>query len=79
MIDYKGVSWNRQKQRWVSTVSEKGVLYNCGFYLDQKEAVLARDMCVINNGLSNSKLQILKPNKYVDTTKLTVESFMNLN
>lgn len=57
MKNYTGISWNKQKQRWVSKVG----IYDCGYYTDQIEAVKARDLAIIKHGLSYSKLQILKP------------------
>lgn len=57
MKNFVGVSWNKQKQRWVYKVS----IYDCGYYTDQIEAVKARDLAIIKHGLSYSKLQILKP------------------
>ena len=61
--DYKGVRWNRRMQRWVSVIKCKGVAYNCGNHFEQLEAVKARDMCIIRNGLGVEKLQIIKPQK----------------
>ena len=62
-VDYKGVSWNRQKQRWVSKVVRKGVVYDCGSHIEELDAVKARDMCIIRNGLGVEKLQVIKPQK----------------
>lgn len=59
--DYTGVTWNRQKQRWISNIVCKGVNYNCGSHLEQIDAVKSRDMCIIRNGLGIDKLQIIKP------------------
>ena len=59
--DYKGVSWNRKQQRWVSAIKSKGITYNCGSHLEQIDAVKARDMCIIHNGLGVEKLQVIKP------------------
>jgi hypothetical protein len=59
--EYKGVSWNRQKQRWISRVISKGITYDCGSHAEQVDAVKARDRCIIHNGLGVQKLQIIKP------------------
>lgn len=59
--EYKGVTWNRQKQRWVASITRKGVRYECGSYTEEIDAVKARDLCIIKNGLGIDKLQILKP------------------
>jgi hypothetical protein len=60
-VDYKGVNWNRQHQKWIATIKSKGVSYHCGTYSEQVDAVKARDLCIIKNGLGIDKLQILKP------------------
>lgn len=60
MIDYKGVRWSRKQQRWVSAIRHKGVEYNCGSYLEQREAVKARDLCIIKHSLGLEKLQLLR-------------------
>lgn len=57
---YTGVTWNRQKQRWVSKIICNGITFDCGFYTNQISAVKARDSCIIRNGLGLDKLQILK-------------------
>lgn len=62
MEDYKGVHWNRRWNKWKSTVTSKGVKYDCGMFLTQKEAVLSRDKKILGLGL-DVKLQILKPLK----------------
>jgi hypothetical protein len=59
--EYKGISWNRQRQLWVSKITSKGIVYECGSYVDEIQAVKARDMCIISHGLGIDKLQILKP------------------
>lgn len=59
--DYKGVSWNRKQQRWISAIKSNGITYNCGSHLDQIDAVKARDLCIIRNGLGVEKLQVIKP------------------
>lgn len=57
---YRGVQWNSVTERWHSTVRHAGKNYNCGMHLEQKAAVIARDTCILNNGLKVA-LQILKP------------------
>ena len=59
--DYKGVAWNRRQQRWVSSIRCNGVTYNCGSHLEQIDAVKARDMKIIHNGLGVEKCQVIKP------------------
>lgn len=61
--EYKGVSWDRAKQRWKSKILHNGILYPCGFHIEQIDAVKARDMCIIKHGLGLEKLQIIKPKK----------------
>jgi len=60
--NYKGVTWNRELQKWKSNVRKDGVDYNCGVYDSQILAVKARDLCILKNGL-NIPLQYLKPVK----------------
>jgi len=57
MKNYTGVSWNKQKQRWVSKIG----IFDCGYFVEQIDAVKARDLCIIKNGLDYKKLQIIKP------------------
>jgi len=54
--EYKGINWNRQKQRWIATINN----HHCGSFTDQIEAVRCRDMYIITHGLDLKKLQILK-------------------
>jgi len=57
MKTYTGISWNRQKQRWIATINN----HHCGSFTDQLAAVKCRDMYIITHGLDLNKLQILKP------------------
>ncbi len=59
---YTGVRWIAEIQKWLSVVSEKGIIYNCGNYVEQLDAVRARDKKIIEKGLKKP-LQILKPVK----------------
>lgn len=59
---YRGVQWDTKIQQWRSMVRHNGKTFNCGLHNDQKLAVIARDTCILNNGL-NVALQILKPLK----------------
>jgi len=59
MKDFVGVRWSSQHQRWKAGFTYKKVRYECGYYTDQREAVLARDKRIIQLGL-DIKLQILK-------------------
>jgi len=61
--EYKGISWNRQKQQWHASIREKGILYECGFYTEIIDAVKARDKCIITHVLDFKKLQIIKKKK----------------
>lgn len=56
MKNFVGVSFNRQKQKWVSKINN----IDCGYYDNQIDAVRARDLAIIKQGLPLSKLQILK-------------------
>jgi hypothetical protein len=60
MKNYKGVRWVTETQRWLSTIRENGVSYNCGSHVEQRDAVKARDKAIATHGLK-AKLQILKP------------------
>lgn len=57
---YIGVGWNRELQKWRSSVSGKGVKYDCGYHESEREAAKARDRKILALGL-NKPLQILKP------------------
>jgi hypothetical protein len=58
--DYLGVAWNRDLQKWHSTVIEKGIKYDCGYFDNDRDACLARDKKILTHGL-NKPLQVLKP------------------
>lgn len=58
--NYIGVGWNREQQKWRSSVSEKGVKYDCGYFDSERDAAKARDRKILALGL-NKPLQILKP------------------
>lgn len=57
--NYTGVGWNREQQKWRSSVSEKGVKYDCGYFETEREAAKARDRKILALGL-DKPLQILK-------------------
>lgn len=57
---YIGVGWNRETQSWRSSVSEKGIKYDCGYFDNERDAAKARDRKILALGL-NKPLQILKP------------------
>lgn len=57
---YTGVNWNRELQKWKSSVTENGVKYDCGFHEDERSAAKARDRKILALNL-NKPLQILKP------------------
>ena len=58
--NYTGIRWITETQKWQSVVRRKGITFNCGNYLSQKEAVIARDKKILEHGLK-VKLQYLKP------------------
>lgn len=57
---YIGVGWNRETQSWRSSVSEKGIKYDCGYFSNERDAAKARDRKILALGL-DKPLQILKP------------------
>lgn len=57
---YTGVGWNRENQKWKSSVSEKNIKYDCGYYDNERDAAKARDRKILALGLKKP-LQILKP------------------
>ena len=59
MKEYIGITWDRSLQKWRSSVSKDGIKYECGYHVEQRDAVLARDKKIVKMGL-NVKLQILK-------------------
>jgi len=59
MKEYKGISWHSQTQRWRASVGANGIKYDCGKYVNQIDAVKARDRKIINLGLKVD-LQIFK-------------------
>lgn len=56
---YTGVRWNREANKWISTVLDKGVTYLCGCFDDDRDAAKARDIKIVSLKL-NKPLQILK-------------------
>lgn len=59
---YTGVNYKRGICQYESKVTNFGVTYFCGWFDTEAEAVKARDLCIIRNGLK-VKLQLLKPVK----------------
>lgn len=59
---YTGIQWDSKIHQWRSMLRHNGKTYNCGLHNEQKQAVIARDTCILNNGLKVA-LQILKPLK----------------
>lgn len=57
---YSGVGWNREQQKWRSSVSQSGIKYDCGYHENERDAAKARDRKILALGL-NKPLQILKP------------------
>lgn len=62
MNKYTGVIYKRGICKYESKVRHLGITYHCGWFETESEAVKARDLCILKNGL-NVKLQILKPIK----------------
>lgn len=58
---YVGVLFKRDLFKYYSSLIFNGVTYPCGFHYTEKEAVIARDVKIIEIGAPRSKLQILKP------------------
>lgn len=56
---YIGVGWNRELQKWRSSVSQSGVKYDCGYHESERDAAKSRDRKILALGL-NKPLQILK-------------------
>lgn len=56
---YKGVSWHVNSQSWQASITVKGIIHNCGFHKDDREAAKSRDMKILRLGL-NKPLQVLK-------------------
>lgn len=59
---YIGVYWSPYSQKWISTVTEDGIKYDCGYFDNERYAAKHRDLKIITIGL-NESLQILKPVK----------------
>lgn len=59
---YTGVNYKRGICKYQSKVTHVGVTYFCGFFDTEIEAIIARDSCILRNGLK-VKLQYLKPKK----------------
>lgn len=57
---YTGVSWNRKFQKWVASVSNLGVKFDCGYFDNERDAAKSRDRKIIALGFKKP-LQILKP------------------
>ena len=56
---YRGVSWHQRSQKWYSSITVKGTVYNCGYHDDEREAAKSRDRKIIALNL-NRPLQVLK-------------------
>jgi hypothetical protein len=59
---YTGITYKRGICKYESKVTHIGVTYFCGFFDSELEAIKARDLCILRNGLK-VKLQFLKPAK----------------
>lgn len=60
MKDFRGIKWVEKHKKWQSSLRHNGVHYPCGMYVNQMDAVKARDTKIIQHGLK-VKLQILSP------------------
>ena len=61
--NYKGVSFQRDKNKWRSFFTHKGIRYDCGHYDTEMEAIRMRDKKIMALGLPHSLLQIFVPLK----------------
>jgi len=59
MSQYKGVTFNKQKNKYISSVCENSVRYPCGEFNTEIEAVKSRDRKIMNLGLK-VELQIFR-------------------
>ncbi|UYW01786.1 hypothetical protein K5I29_02350 [Flavobacterium agricola] len=60
--DYKGVKWDPNSLQWSATLKHKGIVYNCGYFSNERDAAKARDIKIIAIG-ATKPLQILKSTK----------------
>lgn len=54
---YKGVSWYKSTKRWISYIRVNGKFYKFGYFKSKKEALEARNKFIIENGLTEYKIQ----------------------
>jgi len=52
--DYKGVSWNKLKNKWVTRIDVYGKLKTIGYFEDKFDAAWAYDKYIIDNYLPHS-------------------------
>jgi hypothetical protein len=57
---YDGVIWDKVLLKWKVTVRSKGILYQCGYFDNDRDAAKARDRKILALRL-DKPLQILKP------------------
>lgn len=62
MKQYIGVHWSRKEQCWKAFITLSNKKHLCGIFVNQIDAVKARDTAILKFGLP-TKLQILKPVK----------------
>ncbi|UYW02103.1 hypothetical protein K5I29_04165 [Flavobacterium agricola] len=60
--EYKGVKWDSHNNQWNAILKHKGIIYNCGYFDNSRDAAKARDKKIIEVG-ANTQLQVLKPSK----------------
>ncbi len=58
--EYKGVYFHQARQRYHGSFFYKGIKYSCGHWKTAKEAAIARDKRMMEAGVPERKLQILK-------------------
>jgi hypothetical protein len=60
-IKYEGVSFSKRYGKFRSSITYKGITYECGLSDDPREAARLRDITIIRLGITKKKLQVLKP------------------
>ena len=58
---YVGVNYDNAKFMFKVTLLYKGTMLNLGWVDDEKEGAIRRDIKIMDLGLAQSKLQVLKP------------------
>lgn len=58
--NYIGVNWKTSCQKWLSSVTDKGTKYECGYHDSERDAAKARDRKILALNIKKP-LQVLKP------------------